>query len=440
MKLWAVGCAACGLVLPQGALGNVEVVTLREAIDVVRNQNPAARAAHLRVERARAAVQAVNATFWPALGLSASYAATDNPAIAFSYFVNQEAIEPSLDFNDLPTVDDLNLEAAVQLPIWVGGRRFAGRTAARAATRAAEAREAAVKEDLALAVARTYFAIQKAKGFVRSAEAAVAAFEENTRIAEERFSAGTLLRQQLLDVAVRRARAREDRIRAQNAVALGLRALENLLGREAGAVRIASEEVSLVVPEVDDEAWARRPSFSAVREGVKRAEAEVQVARAGYWPRLSAFGSVLFDQGFVNDGRRLSFVAGVGLEWSAWDGLETQAQVRQALSAAGALRAQTEGRRRALRLELEQARIRFEDAHERLRVTEDEIALAQESAELSRSRFQEGLALSSELIDSETALTAAQVRRADSEAELQIAIAALRRSAGLPIIATGGRP
>jgi outer membrane protein TolC len=48
-----------------------------------------------------------------------------------------------------------------------------------------------------------------------------------------------------------------------------------------------------------------------------------------------------------------------------------------------------------------------------------------------------GEALSTQLIDSETALVAARVRRAEAEADQQIAIAALRKTLALPQLDPG---
>jgi len=50
----------------------------------------------------------------------------------------------------------------------------------------------------------------------------------------------------------------------------------------------------------------------------------------------------------------------------------------------------------------------------------------------ARTRFERGLALSTQLIDSETALVAARVRRAEAESDQRIAVAALRKALALP--------
>ena len=60
------------------------------------------------------------------------------------------------------------------------------------------------------------------------------------------------------------------------------------------------------------------------------------------------------------------------------------------------------------------------------------VAQAAESASLTRARFEQELTLPKDLIDAETALVTARVRRAEAEADRQIAIAAVRKALALP--------
>jgi len=77
-----------------------------------------------------------------------------------------------------------------------------------------------------------------------------------------------------------------------------------------------------------------------------------------------------------------------------------------------------------------------QQAQERLQVGEKAVAQAEESLAITRDRFAQGAALATQLIDAQTALTAARVRHADAGADVQIATAALRKALGLPILET----
>jgi outer membrane protein len=68
------------------------------------------------------------------------------------------------------------------------------------------------------------------------------------------------------------------------------------------------------------------------------------------------------------------------------------------------------------------------------------VAQAGESVDLTRARFEQGLALATQLIDAETTLTAARVRRAEAEADHHVAIAAVRKALGLSQLDSSSMP
>jgi outer membrane protein TolC len=88
--------------------------------------------------------------------------------------------------------------------------------------------------------------------------------------------------------------------------------------------------------------------------------------------------------------------------------------------------------RLALDLEVEQARLDLKAANERLAVMQQVVSQAAESAGLTRARYEQGAALATQLMDAETALVSARVRRAEAEADQRIAVAALRKALAMP--------
>ncbi|MGW8195890.1 MAG: TolC family protein, partial [Desulforhopalus sp.] len=71
-------------------------------------------------------------------------------------------------------------------------------------------------------------------------------------------------------------------------------------------------------------------------------------------------------------------------------------------------------------------------ALERKSVTDKMVTVAEEAARLSRVRFKEGVILASDLIDFEMRLSDAQARHLAAKSNYSVAIANLRRAAGLP--------
>ena len=249
-------------------------------------------------------------------------------------------------------------------------------------------------------------------------------------MANKRLDGGTLLKSDVLDIEVRLAQAREDLVRARNANTLAERALRNLLGIEDGEFIVADTAPVVSAPNSGD--FSQRPELAAARERESAAQAQVRGSKSGYQPRVSAFGSLDYDYGWVTGGDGKSYTAGVMAQWDLWDGFSTRSKVREAKANLESAREEQRKLRLALDLEVEQARLDLKAADERLAVSSKTVEQAAESASLTRNRFEQGLALSTQLIDSETALVAARVRRAEAESDQRIAVAALRKALALP--------
>jgi outer membrane protein TolC len=419
------------------ALGG-QVWTLPEAIEYALEHSPDTRVAEHQITAARAVLDQAKSTYWPQLRLGSSYVRTDNPMQVFGAAINQESLSPGLDYNHVPDADNFNVHGLVVLPLYAGGRNAAGRQAARANATAARHASDSIRNQLAFEVARTFYTIHKAQAFIRATQAAVDAFESHLAIARKRFQSGTALKPDVLDVEVRLAQAREDLVQARNAHALALRALHTLLGLEGEPIAISDELPALELPPT--ESLPQRAELLAAQQQTAAAEAATKRARGGFWPQVDAFGRYDYDHGWKFDGSGDSYTVGLQARWDLWDGQRTRARVSEARAQLEAAREAERKLRLAIELELEQARIKLKEATERLAVTETVVARARESAALTRSRFEQGLALATQLIDAETALTVARVRRAEAESDHQIAVAALRKALGLSPITLPSKP
>jgi outer membrane protein len=408
--------------------------TLERALGFAVTNSPDTRIALQRVAAAQAGLDQANSAVWPRLTFQTGYTRTDNPMLSFGHILNQRAYSSSINFNDVPDTDNLNVRGLLGLPLYTGGRIASEKRAARADSNAARQEAEIARQALAAEVTRAFFITQKTRQFVAATEAAVTAYETNVVIATQRFDAGTALRTDVLDLEVQLAQAREDLIRARNANTVAQRVLQNLLGIDEPGFTVADSAPTLALPLLD--VTPARPEAAAAAERTRAAEANVQGAKSGYLPRVTGFGSLDYDRGWVTDGHSKSYTAGVLLQWDWWDGWLTRSKVNEAAAHAELAREQERKTHLAIQLETEQARLDLEAAHERLEVGQRTVARARESLTLTTNRFAQGLALASQVIDAQTALTGAQVRQAEAEADLQIATALLRRALGLPILET----
>ena len=165
MKLplaFVVGLLACAFTARAA-----DIWTLERSLDYALTHNPDARIAQQRIGAAQAGLEQANSAFWPRLQVQSGYTRTDNPMLAFGSILNQRSYSSSLNFNDVPDVDNLNARGIVTVPLYAGGSNVAGRQSAKANTEAAKQESAAVRNALGFEVSRAFHTVLKTRQFIR---------------------------------------------------------------------------------------------------------------------------------------------------------------------------------------------------------------------------------------------------------------------------------
>ncbi len=424
----------CGLLHGPSVLAREPVPDVWTGPDAVRfalQNNPDAQIALKRIASSAVAIKQANAAFYPQLGVQAGYSRTNNPMYSFGNILNQGVFSSSIDFNDPGETDDLQFMIQLTYRLYNGGRNQAGVDAANAQKKAAVLQGDAVKSSLGFAVVKSFFTIVQAQKNVSAREAAVQAIDASIQSARARFEEGDLLKQELLNLEVEQSLASENLIQAQHGLALTKQSLLNVLGLTGNQVEINLEQTPLqAAPTVPG--FKNRSEIKAMQFLIQARQAAVRQARGGYYPTADAFGSWQVDKGFeMGSESGDSWMAGLRVNMTLFDGKQTAARVRQANIALAQAKDELRKMELGYELEIRQAVLNLDQAEKRCQVTEKMMASARESARLFRERFKAGLVLSSELIDTENRLTEAQVRHALANAEQRIAVANLRRACGL---------
>ena len=419
------------------ALSGAERLTLDQAIERALVDSPDARIAAARMDGSEAVLMQARAAFQPQMRVQSGYVRTNQPVSVFGMALNQRRFSPGLNFNDVPDADNWASAATLTFPLYAGGRNVAGRDAALAALNASQHGAAAVRQVLAFEVTRTFLMIHKTRALIEAAQAAVGSFESNLKLSEKRIEAGTALKTDALDLEVRLAEAREDLARASNANTLTRQSLALLLGMDSGEVDASESLPPLQAPPSSQ--LANRPEVMMAESMAQAAAARIRQASAGWKPSVNAFGSAEHNRGGVFDGQGSNYTVGVMAQWDIWDGHLTRGRVNEAEANLQAAQEGVRRQRLAVALEVQQARAALREADERLAVSAKSIRLAEESVKLTRERFETGLSMATQLIDAETALTAARVRRVEADTDRRVAIASLRRALGLTMIPTSSK-
>lgn len=406
--------------------------TLGALLERVARENPDARIAGARLRMADAQVARARAALFPALSVESGYGLTNNPPGAFLSLLNQRQLSFDQDFNDPEVTDNLSGEMRIDYPVYTGGARDAAMRAGRFGMAAARQDSLAVQRRLELEVTRGYLQLHQASELVQIAAAERESLGVSLEVARNRVAAETALETAVLDLEVRLAEAETQLVEAENVRAVRETYLATLMGVEQpSGFRISTAALALQAP--GESAQGVRHDLEAAAQRRLQAGAETGVARAGSRPKVHAFTSARRDEGIRESGGGDSWAAGISLQWNLWDGGKARAELAEAQAREEEASEMERKRRLAIAFEIAQARLGCNAARKRIDHSGKAVEQAARSRDITRARFSEGLALASEVIDSERALTQSQAVLARSRAEEQIAIAQWRHALGLPV-------
>lgn len=414
-------------------------LSLEEAAQMARERAPMVRIAGEQVQEAAARAAQARAAFLPMVRLNSGYTTSDNAVNVFMFALNQGEFQLAGDLNNPDRADNFQATAQVAINLFNGGRDWAIWRAARAAARGSDFARQATEDEIILGVTRAYLGLLTAQEFVRASETAVNAYASTEQVMTSRVNNGTALKTDLLNVQVEKAQAEERLLQSRNALALAKEGLRLAIGLDSLSVSEFQllDEVKLSEPGAV--APAMRPEVAARDAFADAARREYRAAWGGLMPSVSAFASVDHYKGWEFDGSNNSWTAGLTLSWSVFDGFLTSSTIKEKRAR---MRAAEEGARLArlqTSVELTSAANSLKEATERVAVMQRAVALAGEGADLTRQRFEQGLVLTSHVIDAENNLVQAEVGLAQAKADRLIAIATLRRALSLPILGGSSR-
>jgi outer membrane protein TolC len=409
---------------------STEKWTAAKAVAFALTENPDSAIAIIRINEAQAAAATTKSTDYPLINISTEYQQTNNPMYSFGTILNQGAFDDSINFNNPGRTDNLQLKAQINYQLYNGGRDQANQAAAEAYINISQNNLQVIHQQLAFEVVKTFHALIQAEKMATVREEALDSITAALEVGQVRFDAGSLLKQDLLNLELQQSRAMENLIQSRHVLQLTQRSFLNLLGLKEGQVILDHDSTSnQEIPKSID--YQNRQELKRLDGYEQAALAELKKAQGGKLPTVDTFVSYQMDTGTVLDESGDSWMAGVQMNYILFDGRKSSSQITQAqlkLKEIHHLRKKTE---LILNLEVQQALLDYEQAKQRLTVTNKMVEVAEEVIRLSRARFSEGVILASDLIDFEMRLSDAQARQVAATAAYQVAIANLRKVTGV---------
>ncbi len=470
-------------------------LTVEEAIDLARQNNPLFLQALNDVAPAQWGVRAANANlFLPNADLSFVAQWQDAGQQRFGGFTSAQ---PSVLISNYSFSLSYALNGAT---LFQPGQRKAERTAV-------ERRLADAELQLSNSVTRAYIEVLRLEARAVQSERDLRRSEEHLRLAEAREEVGAGTRLETMQAEVARGRAEVDMVLAQNRARVAKLRLIEALGVELQADQIdLVSEFEIFAPQLDlqsmlAEALAAHPSLIAARADRNAANSTVKVAKASYFPTLalraswsgftreetdltssflSAQGNAAAQVGVCDTFNELYTLSGgsappefsncsqyeftaedsIGIEQrnsvfpfdfsnepvtlSAYfslplfNGFDRQLQVERAISQRNDYDHRVRGLELQIRADVTEAVHNLETAYRTVLLQEENTAQAGEELRLAQERYQLGAGTFLELLDSQTLAAQAEVDQIDAGFAFHQSLAALEAAVGRPLDLTGG--
>jgi outer membrane protein len=397
---------------------DVPSLTLPDAIQQAMLHNPKQLSLRLDVDRTEQQLRAARGAFWPSVDFTAGVTHYANPT--FIYPVHQLGVFPPLD----ETI--YNYGVALRLPVYLGGRLSQGVVGSELGKVISRERERLSVQELTYDVSTVYLKIEHLAALEQAYDARIASLEAQEKRVTLLMQVGKAARLDHLKIHGALTKGRHDRLQIENRRRAAYAMFYELLGMEPPAV-----DASLVrygaAPAPDwnleslrRQALAQRPELRITKQQVAIGTTRERIARGERLPALSVVGGV---QELAGTDRRFDNEWNVGLQLTVplVDGGVRRAREEDAAIARQQAEYSFDQTRLEVTRQVQDSWDALNEAASRLAVTETSIAEASEALAIEKLKYEQGVGITTDLLDAESALLVAQADRLQAGFDLIIA-------------------
>ena len=307
-----------------------------------------------------------------------------------------------------------SLSVSARLPLYSGGANEANIAAGELGARAARLTTERAREDLKYEVTAAYWDAVEASKKIEVQRDTVNKYDAHLKNVTALYEAGAQAKIDVLRSSVELSNARQELTRAENAYAVYLAALRNLLNISRTEPLTLTSEVAYQPFETTMEnciLYANRSRLDLAEERMKvqQKELAVESARAGKKPTVSlTLGTGLSSQFQPRHDTNTDVSASVGVSWNIFDSGVTRAAIEAAEAERDIALLTLKKAEETIDLNLRKAYLNMREAEQRFTATGDAVRQAREDAHIANERYRAGEGILLDIIDAQTALSAAE--------------------------------
>jgi outer membrane protein len=290
------------------------------------------------------------------------------------------------------------------------------------------------RQDIAFSVARAYYNALRAEIILNARTEAVAQMEQHLKVAQTKYEVGKAAKLDVLRAEVQLADVTQAKLLAANQLDISRLELANAMGMEAESPQVTpikDEQPSPAFMDSSpflDEALKMHPDYLRSVLLTKSATSNVRSAKGDFRPELSLVSS------YNREGKDFPDIdnwnVGLVVTMPLYNGGITRAKIGQAKAVVEQSKSNSELVKQNITLAVRSAVLSTQDAASRLQATQKSMEQAGEALRVAQEKYNAGLGSSTEVIDTQVALTQAETNYTNALYDGKIASAQLDYAVG----------
>lgn len=394
-------------------------ISMDDAVSYAMRQNANIQIAELDHNIADAGYKQTDATFLPQVSISYTATSTNNPLNAFGFLL-QQGIATAQDFepsrlNHPGATFNYGTSIDAKVPILNLDRMYA-RKGAELQRTAYAYKLAYTKEYITFEVKKTYTQLQFAYQLEQILKQTMTDVEGIHQSVTNFYKQGLVQKSDVLNAQVQVNTVESALTKAESGILNTSEGLNILTGNQnklKAPDQYTTDTLKQVLTESDQSTLSgTRSDVMAMTTALEASKMMEKSAHMALLPKINAFGSYQLNDPKIFGFNKSSYLAGISLSWTLFDGNQNKGKIRSA----GYM---TEKKKQELNLFLDEKQ---QELHQTLRDLHDllieikkydtSVEQAEEALRILRNRYKEGLASTTDLLMSQAQLSQQEIERA----------------------------
>lgn len=416
------------------AFAQKKSLTIEESLSIGLENSRVLHASQMKSEYAEAKAREVSASLYPSVKVQASYQRLSSVP------------EFKIPFPGIPTIfpyipDNYVARASFQQPLFTGWKLQGAADNASYQAEAMRSDGLKDKGELVFDIKSAYWNLFRARQIKRLADENITQVSAHVEDTENLMKQGLATANDVLKVKVQLSNSRILQSDAVSNVQVATIVFNSTVGLP---LKTEIEITSLLTPTSKEfgelekllaTASMQRPEILAMESRIKASDAAVVSAEGGWFPQIFLTGNYYYsrpNQRIIpfQDEFKDTWDFGLSIQFDLWNSLSTIHQTSQARSQHEQNKDLLATLKDGVTLEVTQNYLNYQQAKERIRLSELSVEQANENYRMASQKFKTGLTTSSELLDAEVALLQSKLQLTQALVDHEISEARLTKSIG----------